>query len=245
VVERGQVELLFVRYQRHGDVAARAELVERFLPLARSLARRYDGRGEPLDDLVQVASLGLVKAIDRFQPERGVAFASYAVPTMVGELKRHFRDSGWALHVPRDMKDRVLEVNAALERLAGQLDRSSPQQVADELKLPVEKVLEAIEANAAYATASLDVPLGSGDDEGGTVAEAFGETDERFELIEDRVMVGGALKALPERQRMILYLRFAEHLTQRKIAEQIGVSQMQVSRLIRQALEQVRTAAAA
>jgi RNA polymerase sigma-B factor len=237
-------QLLFRRYQRDGDLDARRELIERYLPLARSLARRYERRGESLDDLVQVASLGLVKAIDRFDPERELSFSSYAVPTMLGELRRYFRDSGWALHVPRDMQERVLKVNATVERLSGELGRSpSPQQVAGELNLPVEEVLEAIAANAAYDTASLDTPLRSGDEERRTVAETFGETDERFDFIEGRASIGVALKTLPERERLILHLRFMEDLTQGEIAQRIGVSQMHVSRLIRRALEHVRAVA--
>ncbi|HEY2603860.1 MAG TPA: SigB/SigF/SigG family RNA polymerase sigma factor [Thermoleophilaceae bacterium] len=237
-------EQLFRRYQNDGDLHARRELTERYLPLARSLARRYERRGESLDDLLQVASLGLVKAIDRFEPERGLSFSSYAVPTMLGELRRYFRDTGWALHVPREMQERVLKVNAAVERLSGELGRSpSPQQLAVELNLPVEEVLEAIAANAAYDTASLETPLRSGDEQSQTVAESLGETDARFELIEDRTSIGPALKALPERQRLILHLRFVEDLTQNEIAQRVGVSQMHVSRLIRRALEQIRVLA--
>jgi RNA polymerase sigma-B factor len=235
---------LFLRYQREGDPNARRELIERYLPLARSLARRYERRGEPFEDLVQVASLGLVKAIDRFEPERGLSFSSYAVPTVLGELRRYFRDSGWALHVPREMQERVLKVNAAVERLSRQFGRSpSPQQVADELDLPVEDVLEAIAANAAYETSPLDTPLSSRDDEGQSIAETLGEKDRRFELVEGRASIGPALRMLPERERIILHLRFVEDLTQSEIAERIGVSQMHVSRLIRRALEQVREVA--
>ncbi len=237
-------QLLFRRCQHNGDLHARRELTERYLPLARRLARRYEGRGEPFDDLLQVASVGLVKAIDRFDPERGLSFSSYAVPTMLGELRRYFRDSGWALHVPREMQERVLKVNAAVEQLSGELGRSPhPQQVADKLNLPVEDVLEAIAAHAAYDTASLDTPLHSGDNEGQTVAETLGETDERLALIEDRASIGPALKTLPERERLILHLRFVEELTQTEIAQRIGVSQMHVSRLIRRALERIRVVA--
>ena len=244
VIRRDQ--LLFRRYKRNGDLQARSQLIEHYLPLAASLARRYESRGEPLEDLVQVANVGLVKAIDRFEPERGLRFSSYAVPTMLGELRRYFRDSGWALHVPRDMQERVLKINATMEQLSGELGRSpSPQQIADELDLPVEDVLEAIAANAAWDTASLDTPLRSSDGESRTVAETFGETDERFELIESRASIGRALKMLPERERLILQLRFGEGLTQTEIGQRVGVSQMHVSRLIRQALERVRTAAGA
>jgi RNA polymerase sigma-B factor len=242
-VDREREQLLFRRYQRDGDMRSRQQLVECYLPLARSLARRYEGRGESFDDLVQVASLGLVKAIDRFEPERELSFSSYAVPTMLGELRRYFRDSSWALHVPRGMQERVLKMNDAVERLSGELRRSpSPQRVAEKLGLSVEEVLEAIEASAALDTSSLDRPLRPQDAEGQTIAEAFGEQDEQFELIDDRASVAPALSALPERERLILHLRFAEDLTQSEIAERIGVSQMHVSRLIRRALEQVRAA---
>jgi RNA polymerase sigma-B factor len=236
-------QMLFRRYQRDGDLHARRQLIERYLPLAHSLARRYERRGESLDDLVQVASLGLVKAIDRFDPERGLSFSSYAVPTMLGELRRSFRDTGWALHVPRELQERVLRVRAAVEQLYGELGRSpSPRQIADEVKLPVEEVLEAIAANAAYETTSLDAPIGSGDDKDQTVAETFGEVDESFDLVESRTAIGPALKTLPERERLILHLRFVEDFTQSEIAERVGVSQMHVSRLIRQALEHLRHA---
>jgi RNA polymerase sigma-B factor len=242
--DRRLEQLLFRRYSRDGDLHARRQLIERYLPLARSVARRYERRGEPFDDLVQVASLGLVKAIDRFDSERGLSFSSYAVPTVLGELRRYFRDSGWALHVPRGMQERVLKVNAAVERLSGQLGRSpSPRQLADELDLSVEEVLEAIAANTAYETGSLDTPLRSGDQESHTVADTLGENDQRFELIEDRASIGPALKTLPERERLILHLRFAEGLTQTEIAHHIGVSQMHVSRLIRRALERIRVLA--
>jgi RNA polymerase sigma-B factor len=244
--ERKREELLFVRYQRYGDMAAREELVRRFLPLARRLARRYERASEPLEDLVQVASVGLVKAIDRFETEHGAGFSSYAVPTILGELKRHFRDAGWALHVPRGMQERVLKVNETVERLSGKLGRSpSPQQVADELKLSVEEVLEAMEAGAAYDTVSLDAPLRSSDDDRSTFADSVGETDGRFDLIEHSATLGRTLRAMPERERSILYLRFAEGLTQVEIAERIGISQMHVSRLIRRALERLRVVAAA
>jgi RNA polymerase sigma-B factor len=241
---RNPEQLLFVRYRRDGDMAAREELVKRFLPLARRLARRYDRASEPLEDLVQVASVGLVKAIDRFEIGQGIGFSSYAVPTILGELKRHFRDSGWALHVPRGMQERVLKVNEAVEHLSGELGRSAtPQQVADELRLPVEEVLEAMEAGAAYDTVSLDAPLRSSEDERTTIADSVGETDGRFELVEHSATLGRVLRAMPERERTILYLRFAEGLTQGEIAERIGISQMHVSRLIRRALERLRVVA--
>jgi RNA polymerase sigma-B factor len=237
---------LFQRFQLEGDVAARAELVERFLPLARKLARRYERASEPIDDLIQVASLGLLKAIDRFDPERGEAFSSYAVPTILGELKRHFRDAGWAVHVPRGLQERVLEVNAAMEQLSRDLGYSpNPKQVAIKLDMPVEQVLEAIEAAGAYDTVSLDHPRRVGDSESDTIADTLGVADERFELIEDRATVGRGFRALPVRERRILYLRFADGLTQAEIGERMGMSQMHVSRLIRRAIDRLRVVAGA
>ncbi|HEX6457294.1 MAG TPA: SigB/SigF/SigG family RNA polymerase sigma factor [Thermoleophilaceae bacterium] len=238
---------LFQRFHRDGDLAARGELVERFLPLARKLARRYERASEPLDDLIQVASLGLLKAIDRYDTSRGDAFSSYAVPTILGELKRHFRDTGWALHVPRGMQERVLEVNGAVEALSRDLGHSpTPQQVAVRMNIPVERVLEAMEAGAAYDTASLDRPRRNGDDEDSeTVADAIGEAENGYSLVEDRATIGRGLQALPERERTILYLRFAEGLTQAEIGERINISQMHVSRLIRRAIDRMRVVAGA
>ncbi|HEX6457466.1 MAG TPA: SigB/SigF/SigG family RNA polymerase sigma factor [Thermoleophilaceae bacterium] len=232
---------LFARYRRDGDPAARRELIERFLPLARRLAARYQGGGEPLDDLAQVASLGLVKAVDGFDPSRGLRFSSYAVPTILGELRRHFRNTTWSIHVPRGIQERTLRVNEAIDYLSTQLGESPPvQAVAAEVGLTVEEVLEAMEARAAHETASLDSPVAWSDDAAVTLGDSLGREDSGFELVEDSMTVNRALRTLPERQRVILHLRFAEDLTQREIAERTGISQMHVSRLIRQALEQVR-----
>lgn len=241
-LEHQPTKILFLRYQRHGDMSAREELTRRFLPLARRLAHRYARASEPLDDLVQVASLGLVKAIDRFEPERGLEFPSYAVPTILGELKRHFRDSGWALHVPRGLQERVLKLNQAVEELSAELGRSpTPGQLADRIGISTEQVLEAIEAAAAHDTASLDAPLPGGDGEARTFADSLGLPDERLDAIEHRDTLARGLRALPERERSIVYLRFADGLTQTEIAERMGVSQMHVSRLIRRSLERLRT----
>lgn len=240
---REDLELLR-RYHRDGDVAARDELVERMLPVVRQLARRYQRGSEQLDDLVQVGSLGLVKAIDRFDVERGSPFMRYAVPTILGEIKRHFRDTGWAAHVPRGMQERVMEVKGAMEELGSKLGRSpSPQELADALSLQLEEVLEALEAATAYAAVSLDAPRPGDDGERETYAESMGERDGSYELVEDAATVLPALGVLPERERLIVRLRFAEDLTQSEIAERIGVSQMHVSRLLRRALERVRTVA--
>jgi RNA polymerase sigma-B factor len=236
---------LLIRYHREGDPAARDQLVDRFMPLARQLARRYQRGQEPLDDLVQVASIGLIKAVDRFDPERGTAFSSYAVPTILGELKRYFRDVGWALHVPRGMQERVLEMNGAVARLSRELGRSpSVTEVASELDIPPEEVLEAMEAAVAYEAVSLESPRpGDPDDEGDRAGNAVGTEDERFELIELGAAIAPTLRALPERDRLVLHLRFVEDLTQSEIASRVGVSQMHVSRLIRRALTRLRTVA--
>src|SRR4051794_25168402 len=239
---------LLRRYHLDGEVAARDELVERFLPLARQLARRYQRGNEPLDDLVQVASIGLVKAVDRFDPARGSAFSSYAVPTILGELKRYFRDAGWAVHVPRGMQERVMNVNQTMTRLARDLGRSpTPSEVADALGEDPEQVLEALEAAIAYDAVSLDAPPRATDDDGGgdTYADSVGAVDERYELVEYAAAIAPTVAALPERDRLVLRLRFDEDLTQLEIAERIGVSQMHVSRLIRRALNRLRTVAEA
>jgi RNA polymerase sigma-B factor len=229
-----------------GDAGARDALIERFLPLARQLARRYQRAAEPLDDLVQVASIGLVKGVDRFDAARGVAFSSYAVPTILGELKRYFRDSGWAVHVPRGMQERAMQVDRAIKELAGRLGRSpSVDEVAEHTHTSVEEVLSAMEAGQAYEAVSLDSERGSSPEAGAeTVADGIGATDERFELVEYGASIAPAVKALSDRDRLILHLRFVEDLTQSQIADRIGVSQMQISRLIRRSLARLRAAAA-
>jgi RNA polymerase sigma-B factor len=240
-IQRREEQRLFLRYQREGDTTARDELIERFLPLARKLARRYERASEPLEDLVQVASLALVKAVDRYDPSRGDAFSSYAVPTILGEIKRYFRDTGWSLHVPRGMQERVLDVNSAVELLASDLGHSpNPKQIALKLDIPVEHVVEALGAAAAYDTMSLDAPRRGGDEEPGTIADGLGVMDDRFEFVEDSATIERGLRALPQRERAIVHLRFSEGLTQAQIAERMGLSQMHVSRLLRRALERVR-----
>jgi RNA polymerase sigma-B factor len=237
---------LLIRYHRKGDLAAREELAERFLPLARDLALRYTYTDEPFDDLLQVASLGLIKAIDRFDPEHGSKFTSYAAPTILGELKRHFRDKGWALHVPRDLQERTLAVNHATESLSKQLGRSPKvREVAAELGCSTEKVLEAQEASASYEAASLDAPTSRDDDEAASLVDLMGDVDSSYDLVESRDAIASTWKALPEVERQVLELRFMRDLTQREIGQQIGYSQMHVSRLLRRALDRLETAAAA
>jgi RNA polymerase sigma-B factor len=238
--------LLMVRYHEHKDLAAREELVERFLPLARDLALRYSYTDELFDDLLQVASLGLIKAIDRFEPGRGSKFTSYAAPTILGELKRHFRDKGWSLHVPRDLQERSLAVSRATELLSKELGRSPKvREVAEHLGCSPEQVLEAQEAAASYEATSLDAPAARDDGESASLVDLLGEEDSAYELVEDRQAIASTWHALPEVERKVVELRFMHDLTQREIGEQIGYSQMHVSRLLRRALTRLETAAAA
>jgi RNA polymerase sigma-B factor len=237
---------LFARYLEDQDPRAREQLVERFLPLARQLARRYQRAEEPFDDLVQVASLGLIKAIDRFDPAREVAFSSYAVPTILGELKRHFRDRTWSVRVPRDLQELALRVDRAVANLSRDLRRSpSVPEIADMVGATEEQVLEALEAAGAYRATSFDAPRGSDDDPGETLGDAYGSEEQGFDLAEDRATLDRLLNAVTPREREVLRLRFEEDLTQAEIGERIGVSQMQVSRLIRQSISRLRAAAQA
>jgi len=239
---------LFVRWQRDGDSAAREALVRQYMPLARGLARRYGRSSEPFEDLVQVASLGLLKALDRYDASRGHAFASFAVPTILGEMRRYFRDSGWAVHVPRGSQERALKVRDAQERLANEQGRApTAQQLAQYLELDVEDVFDALQAIQAYETLSLDAPRPRADGEVVAYGDTVGEDDERYELVELDATISAVLGKIAPRERAILRMRFVDDLTQTEIAERVGISQMQVSRLLRRSLEQLRamTSAAA
>jgi RNA polymerase sigma-B factor len=243
---RDTERLLLMRYHEHGDIAAREELCERFLPLARDLALRYTYTDEPVDDLVQVASLGLIKAIDRFEPGRGTKFTSYAAPTILGELKRHFRDKGWALHVPRDLQERSLALSRETEALSKQLGRSPTiREVAMAMGCSVEAALEASEAAASYEASSLNAPSARDDDEAGTLLDMLGDEDDSYDLVESRDAIATTWQALPELERRVVELRFMHDLTQREIGERIGYSQMHVSRLLRRALNRLENAAEA
>lgn len=234
-------QALFIRYHRDGDQAAREALIQHFLPLARSVANRYRHTPQPPEDLFQVASMALIKAVDGFDPERGLAFSSYAVPTIIGELKRHFRDTVWALHVPRALKERVLLVERTERELSARLGRApTVDDLAKATRLSTEEVLDAIEARSAHDTESIESTGGSSDDQRPTLAETIGGEDERLGLVEDRSALSSAMRHLSERDLEILHLRFVDGLTQTDIAERVGVSQMQVSRLLRRALMQLR-----
>jgi len=207
------------------------------LPLARKLARRYTGAHEPFEDLLQVASYGLLKALDRFDADRGTAFSSFAVPTIVGELKRYFRDLGWSAHVPRGAQELALKVQRAHDKLATKTGRSpTVAELAQYLELSIEDVLEGLEAAAAHHSSSLDAPHDDEDGESGTLIDTFGQDDAGLQLVEDATTVATAMQTLSERERRVLQLRFFEDSTQREIAEQLGVSQMQISRILRGAI---------
>lgn len=232
---------LLARYHRDQDQAALEELTERYMPLARRLANRYRHTAEPIDDLVQVANMALLKALQRFDPSREVAFSSFAVPTILGELKRHFRDHSWSVHVPRDLQERAAAVNAAVDTLSKTLGRTpSPKEISAKLGLDLEQVLEGLEAAQAYNAGSLDAPQGREDGESATVGESVGSEDDGYEIVEYAASMESALGKMPARTREVLHLRFTEDLTQSQIAEKIGVSQMHVSRLIRGAVAELR-----
>jgi RNA polymerase sigma-B factor len=234
---------LLKRYHHHGDLRARDELVSRYIPAARQLARRYARSHESIDDLAQAATVGLIQAIDRFDLEYGNSLSTYAFPTMAGELKRYLRNTRWGVHMPRGMQERTLEVRRASEQLSGKLDRSpQPAEIAEALGLTVEEVLDAMQAEGARDPVSLEAPRHDEDDSG-TLIEAVGDEDSGFERIDERSAVAAALKTLPERERRIVELRFGNELTQSEIAEQVGVSQMQVSRLLRRAIGRMRIVA--
>lgn len=231
-------------HARAGDTSAREQLAERYLPLARRLARRYQRSEEPLEDLVQVASLGLLKAIDRFDTGRDVAFSSFAVPTILGELKRHFRDRTWSVRVPRDLQELALRVDRAVAELSlGKRRAPTVAELAEALDVDEERVLEALQAAGAYHASSLDAPRpgrADVDTSGESLADALGEEEEGFKRAEERATLAPLLAHVSSRERLVLTLRFGEDLTQAEIGERIGVSQMQVSRLIRQALIRLR-----
>ena len=232
---------LLRRYHETGDTGAREQLVQRHLPLVRSLARRYAGRGESLEDIEQVGAIGLLKAIDRYDLEREVSLTTYATPNVVGEIKRHFRDKGWAIRVPRGLQELNAKMSGTIERLTVKLERSpSIAEIAEELESTPEQVLEAMEAGSAYSTVSLSSGPGGGDDDDFDPMEAIGAEDEEYERTEQRASLEPALEALPEREREILRMRFEDGLTQTQIAERIGISQMHVSRLIRKSLARMR-----
>jgi RNA polymerase sigma-B factor len=242
----GEDRALFARYHDKRDPVDRDVLIERFLPLARQLARRYARPDQPFDDLFQVACLGLVQAIDRFDSGRHVAFSSFAVPTIVGEIKRYFRDRTWSVRVPRDLQDLALRVDGAVTDLSLDLQRQpTVTEIAARVGHDVEDVLEALEAAGAYRATSLEAPRSTDDHGVDTLGDTLGTEEHGFAVAEDRATLSHLMRSLTERERKVLCLRFLEDLTQAEIGERIGVSQMQVSRIIRRSLERLREYAAA
>ncbi|HUK78732.1 MAG TPA: RNA polymerase sigma factor SigF [Thermoleophilia bacterium] len=235
-------QFLLRRYHLHGDRRARDQLITMYLPLVRSLARRYSSRGEHFDDLVQVGSIGLIKAIDRFDLTRGVELTTYATPNIIGEIKRYFRDKGWSVRVPRGLQELNIRLNKVIDELVPKLQRSPTiNEIAEAAGATPEEVLEALETSQAYNSVSLQAaPNGeSGDDETGLI-DYMGTEEEAYDTMEDRTMLAPGFAKLDARERYILHLRFFEGLTQSQIAARVGISQMHVSRLIRRALEKLR-----
>jgi RNA polymerase sigma-B factor len=228
----------FFEYRRTKDRGIRDELISEHLGLAIALARRFAGRGEAVDDLEQIATLGLLKAVERFEPERGLAFSTFATPTISGEIKRHFRDKSWSVRVPRALQELGLRLTATVGELTNELGRSpTVAEIAERLEVDPEAVLEAMEANRAFATQSLDAQL-PGDDR--TLGDTLGGDEPGMDQIEHEMVVHDLLATLPEREQTILRLRFFDGLTQTEIAAQVGISQMHVSRLLSRSLDQLR-----
>jgi RNA polymerase sigma-B factor len=243
----GDDRILLRRYHADGDLQAREELIERYMSLVRSLARRYSYRGEQLDDLVQIGAIGLIKAIDRFDLDRGVELTTYATPNIIGEIKRHFRDKGWSVRVPRGLQELNVQVSKLIEQLTVQFGRSPTiAELAKAAGVEEEAVLEAMESGRAYTSVSLS-PGAGGSDEDGEVdpLESLGTEEHEYEVSEDRALLAPGFRVLDERERRILHLRFFQGLTQSQIAKEVGISQMHVSRLIRRSLEKIREEIAA
>jgi RNA polymerase sigma-B factor len=231
---------LLRRYHEDGDLQAREQLIEQYMALVRSLARRYAHRGEQLEDLVQIGAIGLIKAVDRFDLERNVELTTYATPNIIGEIKRHFRDKGWAVRVPRGLQELNVQLSRLVDQLTVELSRSPTiPELAEAAGVEEEEVLEALESGRAYSSLSLSVGGGGGDDDVDPL-ESLGTVERQYEVPEDRAVLAPGFRALDERERKILRLRFFEGLTQSQIARQIGISQMHVSRLIRRSLEKIR-----
>jgi RNA polymerase sigma-B factor len=233
---------LLRRYHEDGDVRARQALIERHIGFVRRLAQRYAHRGETIDDLTQVGCVGLIKAIDRFDGEYKVTLATYAAPNVLGEIKRHFRDKGWAVRVPRDVQELNVRLGRVVDELTGKLGRSpSVEELAEATHSSTEQVVEALDSSRAYNTVSLSAPgADDGDDDAGDPLEHLGDDDQGYELAEERQLLREGFKELEERERKILHMRFFLGMTQSEIADQVGISQMHVSRLIRQSIDRVR-----
>lgn len=232
---------LFRLYKEKGDEEARGQLIVSHLNLVRFLASKFKNRGEPLDDLVQVGTIGLIKAIDRFDPERGLEFTTYATPTILGEIKRHFRDKGWSIRVPRRLQELSAKVNQATEELTVELQRSpSVEEIAAKLGVSAEEILEAMESSGAYTSVSLEAGGTSEDDEAPALIDRLGSVDEDLDASDDRMVIDDAIRDFSPREQEIVRMRFIDGLTQVEIAKRLGVSQVQVSRLLRRTLRKIQ-----
>jgi RNA polymerase sigma-B factor len=243
--EFGDLEPLLEEYAGLGEGPRRDELRERlitgYLPVARRLAIKYRDRGVPVEDLIQVASIGVLNAVDRFEPEQGSNFLSFAIPTIQGEIRRYFRDRTWSMRVPRKLKELHVSIANATASLSAQLNRAPrPSEIAAQLGISIEEVVEGLQAGEAYTSTSLDLKLSTDEGEGSYLGNMLGEADSRLEMVEYRHVLRPLLEALPERERTVVMLRFFGELTQTQIAEQVGVSQMHVSRLLARTLENLR-----
>ena len=241
-VPRLDDKILLRRYHEQGDLQAREQLIEQYMSLVRSLARRYSYRGEQLEDLVQIGAIGLIKAIDRFDVERGVELTTYATPNIIGEIKRHFRDKGWAVRVPRGLQELNVQLSRLVEQLTVQFGRSPTiPELATASGAQEEEVLEALESGRAYSSLSLSAGSGGDGEDDLDPLESIGTEEHQYEVSEDRAVLAPGFRALDERERKILQLRFFDGLTQSQIAQHVGISQMHVSRLIRRSLEKIRS----
>lgn len=232
---------LFRRYKEEGDVEAREKLVMSHMNLVRFLANKFKNRGEPLDDLIQVGYLGLLKAIDRFDPSRGLEFTTYATPTIMGEIKRHFRDKGWSVRVPRRLQELSAKVNQATDVLTTELQRSPKiKEIAEYLDASVDEVLEAMESSSAYSSVPLEGTGNNDNDDAPSVLDRYATEDSALNFTDDRLIIEEALKGFSPREREAIDLRFLQGMTQIEIAEQLGISQVQVSRLLRRTLKKIQ-----
>ena len=232
---------LFRRYKEEGDMDAREKLVMSHLNLVRFLANKFKNRGEPIDDLMQVGYLGLLKAIDRFDPERGLEFTTYATPTIMGEIKRHFRDKGWSVRVPRRLQELSAKVNQATDELTTELQRSpTVEEIARYLDVTVDEVLEAMESSSAYSSVPLEAPGSSDSDDAPSVLDRYASEDSELAFTDDRLVIEEALAGFSPREREVIELRFVKGMTQIEIAQKLGISQVQVSRLLRRTLKKIQ-----
>lgn len=232
---------LFRRFKEEGDMDARDKLVMSHLNLVRFIANKFKNRGEPIDDLIQVGYLGLLKAIDRFDPSRGLEFTTFATPTIMGEIKRHFRDKGWSVRVPRRLQELSAKVNQATDTLTSQLQRSPTiAEIADYLDATVDEVLEAMESSSAYSSVSLEAPSGADDDDTPSVIDRYATEDSDLAFTDDRIIIEEALASFSPREREVIEMRFLKGMTQIEIAEKLGISQVQVSRLLRRTLKKIQ-----